>query len=67
MDADDGIAGKWARDTGQYILCSVPCLVEHPDIVPSVKGGIRSAGPTGKRDPHRVALSLAEDGLAHDW
>lgn len=62
--ADDGIAGKWFRDTGQHIRCTVPCLVEHPDIVPSVKGGI-SAG--GKPNRMRSAVVFAEDGLAYDW
>jgi hypothetical protein len=37
--ADDGVAGWWARSTRQQVRVTVPCLVEHPDLVPSVKGG----------------------------
>ncbi len=62
--ADDGIAGMWARDTRQQIRVAVPSLVEHPDLVPSVKGGQRSHW--GK-DPQRRAVSVAVDGLTYDW
>ena len=62
--ADDGNAGRWHRDTNQYILVAVPSLVEHPDMVPSVKGGQKARW--GK-DPQRRALVVSEDGLGHNW
>ena len=62
--ADDGVAGRWARETGQQIRVAVPCLVEHPDVVPSVKGGQKARW--GK-DPMRRALAVADDGLTHNW
>ena len=62
--ADDGNAGRWARDTFQEIRVCVPSLVEHPDMVPSVKGGQQARW--GK-DPQRKALIVAEDGLAYNW
>jgi hypothetical protein len=62
--ADDGNAGRWHKDTNQEIRVCVPSLVEHPDMVPSVKGGQQARW--GK-DKQRVALSVAEDGLAYSW
>lgn len=62
--ADDGNAGRWHRDTGQQIKVCVPSLVQHPDLVPSVKGGMQARW--GK-DKQRVAVSFAEDGLAYEW
>ena len=62
--ADDGNAGKWRNDTNQEIRVAVPCLVDHPDMEPSVKGGRKSS--QGK-DPLRRALHVSEDGLKHNW
>ena len=62
--ADDGVAGRWARDTDQDIRVCVPSLVEHPDMEPSVKGGQKARW--GK-DSMRKAVVWAEDGLAHSW
>ena len=62
--ADDGNAGRWHKQTGQHVRVCVPSLVEHPDMVPSVKGGQQARW--GK-DKQRVAVSVAEDGLAYSW
>lgn len=62
--ADDGNAGRWHRETNQEILVCVPSLVQHPDLVASVKGGQRARW--GK-DRNRVAVSVAQDGLAYNW
>ncbi len=58
--ADDGNAGRWARETRQQIRVCVPCLVEHPDLVPSVKGGQQARW--GK-DPQRRAVAFISDVL----
>jgi hypothetical protein len=63
--ADDGIVANWAKATRQEFRVTVPSLVEHPDTTPSVKGGSQKAA-AGK-DRARVALLLAEDGLAYRW
>ena len=34
--ADDAIVGEFMRKTGRTVLATVPCLVEHPDVEPSV-------------------------------
>jgi len=62
--ADDGNVGRWARQTKQAFLVSVPSLVQHNDFTPSVKGG-RQHKP-GK-ESWRQAVLLAEDGLAYQW
>ena len=62
--ADDGIAGMWARDTRQQIRVAVPSLVEHPDLVPSVKGGQKARWG---QDRQRIAVAVATDGLTYDW
>lgn len=62
--ADDGVAGRWAFATGVPVFISVPSLVEHPDMIPSVKGG--QPQRWGK-DPRRKAVVVAEDGLAYNW
>jgi len=63
--ADDGVVAKWARETRQEIRVTVPSLVEHPDVVPSVKGGSQKAA--AGHDKARVAMLLAEDGLRYQW
>jgi len=62
--ADDGNAGRWHKQTGQHIQVCVPSLVEHPDLVPSVKGGQQARW--GK-DPQRRAVFVAKDGLDYQW
>lgn len=42
--SDDAVAGYWMRMTRQEVLVTIPSLVEHPDDVPSVKGGTQRAG-----------------------
>ncbi len=42
--SDDMVVGYWARITHRQIWATVPCLVEHPDDVPSVaQAGTRKA------------------------
>jgi hypothetical protein len=62
--ADDGNAGRWHKETNQQIRVCVPSLVEHPDMVPSVKGGQKAHWG---RDRMRVAVSFAENGLMYEW
>lgn len=62
--ADDGNVGRWARNTKQEFLVTVPSIVQHNDHVASVKGG-REA--TWGKDRARVALFLAEDASRYDW
>ena len=61
--SDDAIIGYWMRRTRQRLRVSVPSLVEHPDLVPSLIGRRAAWG----KDRGRVALFMAEDGLAYDW
>lgn len=62
--ADDGVVARWARREKQEFRVTVPSLVEHPDTVPTVKGGgqARWGGDRG-----RVALFLADDALDYEW
>jgi hypothetical protein len=59
--ADDANAGRWARRMRQPVLCTVPSLVEHDEVTPSVKGGSVNTGSW------RRAELLASDALAYDW
>ncbi len=52
--ADDGIVGEWARGTNVRFLATVPSLVQHPDVEPSLIGG--------KHGTKRVATCLAWHG-----
>ena len=61
--SDDSVAGRWASLTKQTIRFTVPSLIEHPDMEPSLIG----RKPSWGRDRGRVALFFAEDGLAYDW
>ena len=63
--ADDGVVARWAKATKQHILITVPSLVEHPDVEPSVKGGAQKA--SAGADQNRVALFFADDGLEYQW
>lgn len=57
--ADDAIVGEFMRATGTQVLASIPCLVEHPDVEPSLANG-RSGW---QRNP-RLALEFAREGAA---
>lgn len=61
--SDDGAAGRWACLTKQLIRFTIPSLVQHPDMEPSLIG----RQPAWGRDKGRVALMLAEDALAYPW
>jgi len=63
--ADDGVVARWAKLRRQLFLVTVPSLVQHPDIVPSVKQGPQRAA--SGRDSMRVTKLLAEDGMQYDW
>jgi hypothetical protein len=62
--ADDGNAGRWARQTRQEFMVAVPSIVEHDDFTPTVKGGRKESGGRAR---DRVALMLAQDARDYDW
>jgi hypothetical protein len=62
--SDDAMTAKFLVKRKQDIVITVPSLVQHPDLVPSIKG--RDNRAWGK-DRGRVALLMAEDGLAYNW
>lgn len=48
--SDDAVVGYWARTTHRLFWATVPCLVEHPDDLPSVvQSASRSLGDKGRR------------------
>lgn len=60
--ADDAIVGEWARATRTEVLATIPCLVDHPDVEPSITMPRR-----GRKQP-RSALLFAADGAGNvDW
>lgn len=63
--ADDEIIGRFLRDHGETPLGSVPSLVQHPDLVPSLLGKKHRLGV----DPGRVAVCFPMDdcALSVDW
>lgn len=61
--ADDGIVARWMKQTKQPFRVTVPSLVEHPDMEPSLIGRRRSFG----KDRGRVALHMASSGLDYEW
>lgn len=62
--SDDAIAGRWMLRTRQEVFVTMPSLVQHPDIVPSVIGRRQQWG----KDKGRVALLFCEgDPLEIDW
>lgn len=61
--SDDAVIGYWMRRTRQRIRATVPSLVEHPDMTPSLIGRRTRWG----QDRGRKALFLAEDGLSFEW
>jgi hypothetical protein len=54
--SDDMVVGYWARVTKRQIWATVPCLVEHPDDVPSVAQSDRGGDglDRGRRAIHFV-------------
>ena len=61
--SDDAVGGRWASLTKQPIRFTLPSLVEHPDLEPSLIG----RQPAWGKDSGRVAMFFAEDGLAYEW
>lgn len=55
--ADDEIIGRFCRATKRFPLATVPSLVEHPDLVPSLIGRRTRYG----QDPGRVATCFISD------
>lgn len=51
----DEAQSSWARKTGQLVAYSVPSLVQHPDVLPTlVRHRDGAPRPTGTRTAHRV-------------
>jgi len=63
--SDDGVAGRWCGYTKQRVVATLPSLVQHEDLIPSIWGRRESWG----RDKGRVALRFVGDGdpLELDW
>jgi len=61
--SDDAVVGRWMLMTKQTILVTVPSLVQHPDMEPSLIG----RRPAWGKDSGRVALHFAEDALSYEW
>lgn len=47
--SDDAVVGYWARTSHRLFWATVPCLVQHPDDMPSVVQGNRALGDAGRR------------------
>jgi len=52
--SDDAVVGYWARTHKRLFWATVPCLVEHPDDLPSVVQGNRKLGDKGRRAIHFI-------------
>lgn len=61
--SDDAMLGLWGALTKQEFRATVPSLVEHPDLEPSLIG----RRPAWGKDKGRVAVHFCEDGLQYDW
>lgn len=63
--SDDAVIGWWAHRTNQPIIATIPCLVEHEDMVPSTVSTAHRFG----RNRNRVAIRFIgdEDPLEIDW
>lgn len=63
--SDDGAAGRWIRQRSIRPVATIPSLVSHPDVEPSVIGKRAMAG----KNPARVALLDPEgrDIRSIDW
>lgn len=58
--ADDEIIGRYLREGAlECALASVPSLVEHPDLVPSIVAARRASGGI---NPNRIATCFIQDG-----
>jgi hypothetical protein len=66
FNADDEIIGRIAKKLGLEVWATVPSLVQHEDLVPSVTGGRRARGG---HDPGRLAACFIPDldALSIDW
>lgn len=67
VHSDDAVLGDWIKRMREVVWITVPSLVQHPDMVPSVKG--RNNIGWGK-DKNRVALNWIgpdRDPLELDW
>lgn len=62
--ADDEVLGRALLGLGLVAVATVPSLVDHPDVVPSVIG--RHPAAAGGR-PERVAAYFLEDPSGVDW
>lgn len=47
--SDDAVIGYWARTSHRLFWATVPCLVEHPDDVPSTIRAMSRFGDRGRR------------------
>jgi len=47
--SDDAVVGYWARTQRKYFFATVPCLVEHPDDLPSTVHRDERRGDKGRR------------------
>jgi len=47
--SDDAVVGYWARTTKRTVWATVPCLVEHPDDMPSTVHSIGRQGDAGRK------------------
>lgn len=61
--SDDAMAGRWKMVTRQTVLATVPSLVDHPDLEPSLVG----RRPMWGKDKGRVAAFPCKNGLDYDW
>lgn len=64
--SDDEIVGQWLRASGQCGIATVPCLVEHEDMVPAVRGRRAMHG----EDPARSTCCAPPEGCdvtLSDW
>jgi hypothetical protein len=63
--ADDEIVGHYLREHGEYVLASVPCLVEHPDVIPSI---IHGRGFGGNLPDRKAVCWIGDcDAATIDW
>ncbi len=61
--SDDAMAGVWKMRERQTVYATVPSLVEHPDMEPSLIGKRAAWG----KDKNRCAVFFCDDGLEYDW
>jgi hypothetical protein len=47
--SDDAVVGYWARTRRKLFWATVPCLVQHPDDLPSIVQGARTLGDKGRK------------------